>query len=106
MRKPFRLLVSIAAVAAPLAMLPAAAAHADSGDTYTATLSSINNSGGSGMLKLTLNGNEATVTENWSGLAAKFGEGAYPHVQHIHINGQGKCPTQSADKNEDRKSVV
>jgi hypothetical protein len=53
------------------------------------------------MLSVTLNGNQATVDETFTGLAAKFGGGAYPHVQHIHAGGQGACPTPSADKNND-----
>ena len=53
------------------------------------------------MLSLSLNGTTATVTEHWSGLAAKFGDAAYPHVQHIHIGAMGTCPTTSADKNGD-----
>ncbi|MGH3437849.1 MAG: hypothetical protein ACRDRN_15455, partial [Sciscionella sp.] len=40
-------------------------------------------------------------TENVSGLAATFMGGPFPHVQHIHINGQGQCPSMSADKNGD-----
>lgn len=102
MNKPLRLLVSIAAMAAaPLALMPATAAHADTGQTYTASLNQINNSGGSGMIKVWVNGDQATVTESWSGLAAKFGNGAYPHVQHIHVGAKGSCPTASADKNGD-----
>jgi hypothetical protein len=48
-----------------------------------------------------MNGNKATVTEHVSGLAATFMNGPYPHVQHIHIGAQGKCPTAAADKNGD-----
>jgi len=101
MKKSLGRAVALAAAAAGLAMVPAGAAHADGAQTYTATLNSINGSGGSGMLKLNLSGDQATVTENWSGLAAQFGGGAYPHVQHIHIDGKGTCPTSSADKNGD-----
>jgi hypothetical protein len=53
------------------------------------------------MLTLKLDGTQATVSEHWAGLAATFGGGAYPHVQHIHIGGQGRCPSPSADKNGD-----
>lgn len=99
MRKSLRILLPLATAAMPLAMM--SAAHADSGQTYQATLDSINKSGGSGMLTLTMNGSRATVTESYSGLAAKFMGGPYPHVQHIHVSGQGKCPSPSADKNGD-----
>jgi hypothetical protein len=99
MRASLRTLLPLAVAALPLALSPAA--HADSGTSYSARLDSINGSGGSGMLTLKVHGNEATIHESWSGLAATFGGGDYPHVQHIHIGAQGQCPTQSADKNND-----
>lgn len=100
MRKSLRVLLPLAAAAAmPVAMM--SAAQADDPETYQATLNEINDSGGSGMLTLTLNGNEATIHESWSGLAAKFNGNPYPHVQHVHIAGQGTCPSPSADKNGD-----
>jgi hypothetical protein len=80
--------------------LPATASAA-SGDSYQATLSPLNHATGSGTFMLTLNGNQATVTEKVSGLADTFGGNPYPHVQHIHIMGQGVCPDPSADKNGD-----
>lgn len=101
MKKSLARMAALAAATAGLALLPVGAAQADSGQTYTATLNSINGSGGSGMLKLWLHGDHATVTENWSGLASTFGGGPYPHVQHIHIGGNGQCPTMSADANGD-----
>lgn len=96
-------------IAAPLAVAAAAAlsfaaplsAQAQSGAMYRATLNQVNHSGGSGSLTLTLNGNKATINEHWSGLASTFKGGPFPHVQHIHVDAQGKCPTQSADKNGD-----
>jgi hypothetical protein len=101
MKKSQRVLISIASAAAVTALAPVASATADTGTSYGATLSSINGSGGSGMLSLSLNGTTATVSEHWSGLAAKFGTAAYPHVQHIHIGAMGTCPSTSADKNGD-----
>ena len=101
MKKSLARAAVLAAAAAGLALVPAGAAHADSGQTYTATLNSINGSGGSGMVKLWLNGDNATVTENWSGLASTFSGAPYPHVQHIHIGALGQCPPMSADKNGD-----
>ena len=75
MKKAQRILVSVAAASAIGALAPVASASADTGTSYGATLSSINGSGGSGMLSLSLDGTTATVTEHWSGLAAKFGVG-------------------------------
>lgn len=101
MRRTLQALLPLAAAAAlPLAFAPSA--QADEDWTYQATLNEINGSGGSGMLTLTLHGNQATVNESWSGLASTFDGGPYPHVQHAHIAGQGTCPTPSADKNGDR----
>jgi hypothetical protein len=100
MRKSLRLLIPLAAAAMPLAMAPMAA-QADTGSTYQATLNPLNKSAGSGMFTMKMHGNQATIDMSWSGLPAKFNGGAYPHVQHIHIGGQGACPTPSADKNGD-----
>ncbi len=94
---------------APLAVAGAAAlsvaapmtAHADTGSMYTATLDALNGSGGSGSVSITMHGDQATITEHWSGLASTFNGGPFPHVQHIHIAAQGRCPTMSADKNGD-----
>jgi hypothetical protein len=100
MNKPLRLLAPLA-VAAITAATPMGLAQADSGEMYQATLNPLNNSTGSGMLTLTLNGNMATVEESFSGLAAEFDGAPYPHVQHIHIGAKGTCPTQMADKDGD-----
>jgi len=100
MKKSLRVLAPLAAAAVPLAFA-AGPALADSGASYQATLNPINHQTGSGMLMLTLNGDPATITESWSGLAATFNGGAYPHVQHIHIGAKGVCPTMAADKNGD-----
>lgn len=72
-------------------------AHADAGASYQANLQQINDSGASGTLMLQLDGDQATITENVSGLAETFMGKPYPHVQHIHIDGQGQCPTPAAD---------
>lgn len=100
MKKSLRLLVPLAAVSVAMAMTPLAA-HADDGDSYQATLNQQNGSGGSGMATITLNGDQATVTLSYSGLATTFKDGPFPHVQHIHIGGAGKCPTKANDKNGD-----
>ena len=50
---------------------------------------------------LTLDGDQATITEHATGLAATFSGNPYPHVQHIHIGAMGTCPTTAADANAD-----
>jgi len=100
MQKALRVLVPLAAAAVPLAFA-AGPAMAASGTSYQATLNPLNHQSGSGVLMLTLNGNTATVTESWSGLASTFNGSPFPHVQHIHIGAQGVCPSPSADKNGD-----
>jgi len=102
----------VLAMAAPVALLSlplaftASSASAQTpagtaGTTYMATLNPLNHATGSGMLMLTLTGNKAVITEDVKGLAATFMNAPFPHVQHIHINGMGMCPTTSADKNGD-----
>ncbi|MEH0109547.1 hypothetical protein V6N00_07485 [Tersicoccus sp. MR15.9] len=74
----------------------------DSGSwTYQTQLKQLNNSTASGSVWITVQGNQATVTENVTGLPASFNGQAYPHVQHIHIGAMGMCPDASADKNGD-----
>ena len=68
-----RMLLPAAAMAVVAAVAPLSSASADEGTSYGATLSALNHATGSGMLRLTLNGNQATITEHWSGLAATFG---------------------------------
>lgn len=113
MSKSVRRVIPLAAAAAGAAGVIAAMAFAMPGSagaatdttSYQATLNPLNHSTGSGDFSLTLNGSQATITEHVSGLAASLppslGGGAYPHVQHIHIDGQGQCPTMSADTNGD-----
>jgi hypothetical protein len=81
--------------------LPAASSAASNAGSYQASLNPLNHVTGSGDFMLSLNGNQATVTEHVHGLANKFSGKPYPHVQHVHINGQGMCPTTAADKNND-----
>ena len=94
-------------LAAPIAALGLAAltlpgpASAAGATSYQAQLNALNHSSGSGSLMIQLNGSQATITENVSGLAATFNGKPYPHVQHIHIGAQGTCPDMSADKNGD-----
>lgn len=76
-------------------------ASAAAGTSYQADLNALNKSGASGSLVLQLNGNQATITEKVSGLPETFMGKPYPHVQHIHIGGQGQCPTPASDNNGD-----
>jgi hypothetical protein len=100
MKKALRVLAPLAIAAVPLAFSAGPAAAA-TGTSYQATLNPLNHATGSGTLWLTLDGNTATVTENWTGLAASFSGAPYPHVQHIHIGAKGVCPTTAADTNGD-----
>ena len=104
MNKPLRWAVPVAALgAAGLALvLPASAASAAAATTYQATLKPLNNSGAAGTVMVQLVGDQATVTEHVTGLAATFGGKPYPHVQHIHIDAKGVCPDMSADTNNDQ----
>ncbi len=105
MKKYQRWAIPVAALgAAGLALaLPAATAGAAAATSYQATLNPLNHSKASGTLMLTLEGSQATITEHVSGLAATFGGNPYPHVQHIHVDAKGQCPTESgADKNADQ----
>ena len=120
-----KLLMTVAPVAVAAAALGAApAAHASDGSgswSYQADLApvALNTPSGaaSGHVMVTIKGDQATVTEKVSGLAgtlptdtktlkslgipAAFAGKPFPHVQHVHINGQGTCPTASADTNGD-----
>ncbi len=100
MHKALRVLVPLVAAGIPLAVAPGIAT-ASGGSSYQATLNPLNHSTGSGMATITLNGSQAQIHVTWSGLAAKFGSGPFPHVQHIHIGAKGVCPTMSADANGD-----
>lgn len=93
--------LAVAAGAAALTAAAPLAAHADSGNSYSATLNALNGSGGSGSVWISVTGDQAKITEHWSGLASTFMGGPYPHVQHIHIGAAGTCPTMADDKNND-----
>lgn len=82
------------------AMTAAPAAAEETGADYSAMLAEINNSGASGQAWVSVTGNQATVTVEASGLAGVVPgwEAGLPHLQHIHIGGQGVCPTMAADK--------
>ena len=85
------------ALTAPLAAItllaaPGVATAADSA-SYQANLNVVgkNSPGSSGTAMVTVNGDQATVTINTTGLINA------PHAAHIHIGGAGTCPTAAAD---------
>jgi hypothetical protein len=100
-----RLVLAAAVVASGTAFFASAASAQTASTTYMATLDQANGSGGSGSLVLALDGDQATITEHVTGLAdqlpASLKGGPYPHVQHIHIDGQGTCPATAQDTNKD-----
>ncbi len=102
MHRALKVVAPLAVAALPL--LAPAAASAQDGWSFQATLKPLNHSSASGTVMVQGTGNQATITEHVSGLAPTFGEAPYPHVQHIHIDAAGVCPTMSADKDGD--SVV
>ena len=99
-KKSLFLLVPSLALGIATVAAPGAALAADS-TSYQAQLAGVNHSTGSGSIMIELNGSQATVTEHFSGLAASFSGAPYPHVQHIHIDAKGECPTTAADSNKD-----
>ncbi|QYJ03860.1 hypothetical protein KUV85_16290 [Nocardioides panacisoli] len=101
MRTSLRLAGAMAAAALPLAMFPAAAQADHANGEYSSRLDPQNGSGGSGMVTVSIDGDQATVNLNYDGLAEQFDGGPFPHVQHIHIGGQGTCPTPADDENGD-----
>lgn len=100
MKKSLLLLAPTFALGTALLTMPLASSAADN-TAFQAQLTALNHSSGSGTLMIQLNGSDATITEHWSGLAATFGGNPYPHVQHIHIDGMGQCPTTAVDANGD-----
>ncbi|GAA4228199.1 hypothetical protein GCM10022254_17700 [Actinomadura meridiana] len=92
---------ALAAAATAASATTTQSARAESTTTYQAMLDPLNNQSGSGSLTLRLTGDQAVITEHFSGLAATFNGGPFPHVQHIHGGADGVCPTQANDKNGD-----
>lgn len=100
MRKSLKMLAPVAAIGV-IGLLPGVASAQTSGTSYQAQLDALNGSGASGTITLQLDGDQATITEKVSGLAATFMDAPYPHVQHIHGGGMGQCPTAAADTSGD-----
>lgn len=103
MLTPVIALTAFGLATGPAAMATAGESGSEDGSTYQADLGEINDSGASGDIMITLKGNQAMVTEHVEGLAGKFKDGPYPHVQHVHVkaDGSAECPSPSADKNDD-----
>ena len=105
--KVARLLGLPLAVAASIGLATGLASMASAQEpaaAYTAQLAPVplnGADGATGTYTVKLNGNEATITGQVSGLAATFMNAPYPHVQHIHGGANGVCPTASADTNGD-----
>ncbi|HEY8294384.1 MAG TPA: hypothetical protein VIG41_03525 [Micrococcaceae bacterium] len=97
-KSAFLIAPALALGALALSVSPAMAAGNTS---YQANLQAINGSGASGTVMVSVAGDQATVTEKVSGLAQTFNGKPYPHVQHIHIDGMGTCPTAAADTSGD-----
>src|SRR5262245_30596988 len=98
-------LLAAGAIGVAVALMGTGSASATAATTYTANLAPVPLNGAnsaSGKLTLVLDGNQATITEQVTGLASLFMNAPYPHVQHIHGGGQGVCPTASADSNNDK----
>lgn len=80
-----------ALVGLPLAAGPASADTTD-GHELTANLTQLNDSGASGSAWAKVDGNQVEVKVETQGLLADS-----PHAQHIHIGGQGVCPTNDQE---------
>ena len=84
-------IATIAATAAlvglPLLASPASA-HGHEGGELTANLTQLNDSGASGTAWAKVTGDQVEIKLDTKGLLANA-----PHAQHIHIGGQGMCPT-------------
>lgn len=76
------------------AQAPAPAAKAP--QTYQVSLAQANKSGASGSGTVTINGNNVTVNFRATGLSPNLA-----HATHIHVGGQGVCPSPTADTDKD-----
>lgn len=95
-------LLAVPTLAMGLLAMGGAPAMADGADgTYSTNLGQLNGTTGTGSFTVTVEGNQATVDLQVSGLAETFMDGPYPHVQHIHGGAEGTCPTADADENGD-----
>ncbi|MDD0858423.1 hypothetical protein NHF46_12920 [Arthrobacter alpinus] len=77
-KKSALLIAPVLALAALSMSAGAALAHEGDTSTYEANLGAINGSNATGSVWISLHGDQATVTENVSGLAATFDGAPYP----------------------------
>ncbi len=91
MKKTMLLAPAVALGLTAMAGAPAMADHAEG--SYSTTFQDINETGANGSAWVNIEGSTATVTVEAAGLAETFQDGAFPHVQHIHIGAEGMCPT-------------
>lgn len=97
MRKTIYCLAAAGALGLSAGLPATALADASAnGSGYQAGLQPVptNNVTGSGSATLSLNGDQATVTVDTTGLLA-----GVPHAMHIHVDGMGVCPTAAAATN-------
>jgi LPXTG-motif cell wall-anchored protein len=102
MNKTLRFMAVPTLALGALALSGSPAMAADHVESYQSTLKQLNGSAGSGTITLEVEGNQAHVVLNVSGMPATFMDAPYPHVQHIHGGAQGVCPDPSADKDGDQ----
>ncbi|OMH29535.1 hypothetical protein BKD30_00305 [Tersicoccus phoenicis] len=101
MKRTSALLAAPALALSALALAAAPAQAQGDATVYQTQLGALNGSSASGSVWVSVSGDQATVTENVTGLPQSFNGKPYPHVQHIHIGAMGMCPSASADKNGD-----
>ncbi len=99
MNKKMRFLAVPAMTLGAIAMAGSPAMAADG--SYSSTLGQLNGTTGTGMVTVDVMGDQAKVHLEVSGLAETFMDGPYPHVQHVHGEAMGVCPTSANDENGD-----
>ncbi|WP_298253612.1 hypothetical protein [uncultured Arthrobacter sp.] len=95
MNKKMRFLAVPALALGAVAMASSPALAADG--SYSSTLGQLNGTTGTGTVTVDVTGDQAKVNLQVSGLAETFMDGPYPHVQHVHGEAMGTCPTPADD---------
>ena len=91
MNKKSAFLIAPALALGALALSVSPALAADNGTSYQANLQAVNGSGATGTVMISVTGDQATVTEKVSGLAADLqrqavpARPAHPHRRHGHV---------------------
>lgn len=83
-------------LAAAMSTAVSAQAPAPASQTYQANLVQQNKSAASGSATVTVTGNNVMVKIRSTGLSPGLA-----HIQHLHIGGQGICPSPAADTDKD-----